>query len=91
MIMYNGSDSRLERHEQILEKLVEQQIRTEELLKATIGLQKDNTSEIKDLRKESVDVGKILDKMVWKFNIVQWIIVAVLAAVISQIVPHIIK
>lgn len=89
MIMHNGSDPRLDRHEQILEKLVEQQIRTEELLKATIQQQRDHAQEIKDIKKEGVDVSKILDKMVWKFTIVQWVVVAILASIISYIVPHV--
>lgn len=91
MTAQNGSDPRLERHEQILEKLVEQQIRTEELLKATIQRSADHAQEIKDIKKEGVDVGKILEKMNLKFNIIQWVVVAILAAIISSIVPHMLK
>ena len=91
MTVQNGSDPRLDRHEQILEKLVEQQIRTEELLKATIQRTTDHAQEIKDIKKESVDVGKILEKMNLKFNIVQWLVVVILAAIISSVVPHMFK
>ena len=89
MTAQNGSDPRLERHEQILEKLVEQQIRTEELLKATIQRTADHAQDIKDINKESVIIGKILEKMSLKFGIIQWVVVAILAAIISYIVPHV--
>jgi len=91
MTSQNGSDPRLDRHEQIIEKLVEQQIRTEELLKATIERTKGHADEIKDIRKESVDIGKILEKMSLKFNILQWVVITILAAAISYIIPHILK
>jgi len=83
-----GSDPRLERHEIIIEKLVEQQIRTEELLKATIQRTAEYGQDIKDIKKEGVDIGKILEKMNLKFNIVQWVVVAIIAALISYVVPH---
>jgi 3-hydroxyacyl-CoA dehydrogenase len=79
----------LDKHERILEKLVEQQIRSEELLKATIERTQNHADEIKEIKESDVDVGKILERLKLKSDIIQWVVVVILTAVISYIVPHV--
>jgi hypothetical protein len=79
----------LDKHERILEKLVEQQIRSEELLKATIERTQNHADEIKDIKEEGVTIGKILERLKLKSDIIQWFVVIILTAVISYIVPHV--
>lgn len=61
------------KHEEIIERLVEQQIRSEDLVEALKTRTDQHAEEIKEIKKEAVDIGKVLEGMRIRFQIVQWI------------------
>lgn len=91
MTQNNREDKRMEKMDNVIERMVESHIRTEELLKNTINRSVEHDDYLKELTKSEALQNKILDQLSLKFNIVQWFIITVLVALITYIVPHLIK
>jgi len=81
-------DPRIDQHDHLLEKIVELQIRTDEQLKAMVRRSDAHDDEIRDIRKNEVDVGKILEGMKLRNDIAQWILGIIAASIMGYLVLH---
>lgn len=86
----NNRDNRLDRHDDLIAKLLEQQIRTEEQLQhigKSIG---ENEDDIKDLQKYKLDTAKILSAMGVRLSVIQWVGITVGSGVILSIIGYLV-
>ena len=81
-------DPRIDQHDHLLEKIVELQIRTDEQLKQMTRRSEAHDDDIRDIRKNEVIVGKILERLKMRNDIVQWVLAVTATAVIGYLVLH---
>jgi len=81
-------DPRIDQHDHLLEKIVELQIRTDEQLKQMMKRSEVHDDDIRDIRKNEIIVGKILERLKMRNDIVQWILAVTATAVIGYLVLH---
>lgn len=87
-------DARLDKHDELIAKLLEQQIRTEEqlqhLAKSTGDRFDDDQEDIKDLKGYKLDTAKILSAMGVRLSIIQWIGITVGSGLILSLIGYIV-
>lgn len=67
-------NSRLDKHDLLFEKLTEGQTRLILVVETQSKRLDQHDADFKEMRKEQVDTGKILEAMKFKFSIGQWLL-----------------
>lgn len=92
--MNNRDSNRLDRHDDLIAKLLEQQIRTEEqlgnLAKSTSQRFDDDQEDIKNLQEYQLDSAKILSAMGVRLSVIQWIGITVGGGIIMSFIGYLI-
>lgn len=86
------SDSeRIDKHDELIEKLIEQQYKMEAILKELTTRTNLHEEELKEMRKTGIDVGKILEGMRVRFSIIQWLAVTAGAILVAYLFQHFLR
>jgi hypothetical protein len=84
-------DSRLDKHEILLEKIIEQQVRSDELIKMLSKRTEQHDEEIKNLKQYDIDVGKLLVGLSLRLSVGQWVFITAVGAGIVGLVTFFIS
>jgi len=88
----HGRDPRVDKHEQLLDKLVEQQIRIEEMLKVQIRRADIQEAALKDKSdadaKKEIELTKILATMGQSMNMLKWVAGIIGGTLVLNVAQH---